>query len=635
MTAQENIINYIKEKNYNDAEEIFKQNPIFDYSSKSPLLKYEFFEFYDLKKKNPIFLRVLLNYISLINLLFDQNLFPIQEYLMKFCAKLTYEEKSPKLIKLILMAKSSTEVYNIYFQKGKDIFQYCKYKIEDIDEKEDDIKGIGYSFQELGKIFVNDYVIGTNKGIDLPNILFYIKSTEETQKLLNTLITVPTDFKLNLNEILDNSGVTEYDHIIKLNQDLTISENNPYFRYIKQVKTDERNSPVKYGELVLKENFIYFLEFKTSFTMNEETAKLQNLSKKYVMLYNIDQIPNNINNSQFSILYFYNNRENLGYRNFEGYGINLNLWRFLYINPSCQIVPVIKLSSEVKQLRKDFEEEKLKNEEEKLKNSQLRKDFEEEKLKHKFFMDLMNEKWRDKFGEDISKVDDSLEEKYLENKIEKLFNEKIKTIKTIKDFHKLDDLFRMFEKGMNEFLNVDQKDKLEIDAKNTIWQKKIEGEIKDEEFKKCFDVLAPCIGGKKASVNFFEIQNFIHNKTKKKDDEMNEIYNCIYSCLFGTREVNKKNVSIEAFYKGEKCNFIELLRNIIKYTFYYDKKRKGKPYYLLTLLKELVDNGDKATYNIMFNLKHKSLYEFIFMTIILFNSDCSIYRDGFEYFGKK
>ena len=51
MTAQENIINYIKEKNYDDAAEIFKQNPIFDYSSKSPLLKYEFFEFYDLKKK--------------------------------------------------------------------------------------------------------------------------------------------------------------------------------------------------------------------------------------------------------------------------------------------------------------------------------------------------------------------------------------------------------------------------------------------------------------------------------------------------------------------------------------------------------------------------------------------------------
>ena len=375
MTAQENVINYLNKKNYKDAEEIFRQNPIFDYSSKSPLIKYEYFEFYNLEKKNPIFLRVLLNYISLINLLFDHNLSPIQENLINFCAKITYEKKGSEHIKLILMAKSSTEVYNIYFQKGKDIFKDCKYKIQDIDENEDDLKGIGYTFQELGKIFVNDYVIGTNKGIELPNILFYIKSTEETQKLLNTLISVPTNLKLNLNEILDNSGVTEFDHIIKLNQDLTINENNPYFRYIKQVKTDERNSPVKYGELVLKKNFIYILEFKSSFAMNKDIANLQNLSEKYLMLYNIEQIPNNINNSQFSILYFYNNQENLGYRNFEGYNINLNLWRFLYINPSCQIVPVIKLSSEVKQLRKDFEEEKVKN-------SQLRKDFEEEKVKN-------------------------------------------------------------------------------------------------------------------------------------------------------------------------------------------------------------------------------------------------------------
>ena len=178
MTAQENVINYLNKKKYKDAEEIFRQNPIFDYSSKSPLIKYEYFEFYNLEKKNPIFLRVLLNYISLINLLFDNNLSPIQENLINFCAKITYEKKGSEHIKLILMAKSSTEVYNIYFQKGKDIFKDCKYKIQDIDENEDDLKGIGYTFQELGKIFVNDYVIGTNKGIELPNILFYIKSTE-------------------------------------------------------------------------------------------------------------------------------------------------------------------------------------------------------------------------------------------------------------------------------------------------------------------------------------------------------------------------------------------------------------------------------------------------------------------------
>ena len=40
--------------------------------------------------------------------------------------------------------------------------------------------------------------------------------------------------------------------------------------YIKQIKTNEKNSPVEYGELVLKKNYIYILEFKTSFTMNKE-----------------------------------------------------------------------------------------------------------------------------------------------------------------------------------------------------------------------------------------------------------------------------------------------------------------------------------------------------------------------------
>ena len=94
MNSQEAIINLIKRKKYTEAEEIFTQNPIFDYSSKCPLIKYESFEFHDTKKKNPIFLRVLLNYISLINLLSDQQLFPIQEILIKFCAKFTYEKIS-------------------------------------------------------------------------------------------------------------------------------------------------------------------------------------------------------------------------------------------------------------------------------------------------------------------------------------------------------------------------------------------------------------------------------------------------------------------------------------------------------------------------------------------------------------
>ena len=656
MNSQETIINLIKEKKYTEAEEIFTQNPIFDYSSKCPLIKYESFEFHDTKKKNPIFLRVLLNYISLINLLSDQQLFPIQEILIKFCAKFTYEKISEEHIKLILMAKSSTEIYNIYFQKGKNIFKDCKCKIEDIDEEEVDNKGIGYTFQELGKIFLNDYVIGTSKGIELPNILFYIKSTEETQNLLNTHITVPKDLKLNLNEIIDKSGVTEFDHIIKLNQDLSINTNNPYFRYIKQINTNKKNSPVEYGELVLKKNYIYILEFKTSFSMNDDVARLQHLSEEYVKLYNENQISNNINNREFGILYFYNNQENLGYRSFEGFNIDLNLWRFLYINPSCQIVPVIKLSSEVKQLKKDFDEEKLKNsklkkdfDEEKLKNSKLKEDFDEEKLKsiqlkndleeeksrNKFYFSQINEKWNAKFGEDILKLDDSQEEKYLQHQIENSFKEKMETIKSSDELHALDDLFKKFEKGMNEFINVDEEDKLEIDPNIKIVNVEIkEKEIKDDEFKKCFTLLAPFIGSNKATLNFHKIQKYIYNKTQKKDDEMHEIYNYIYACLFGTRDSDSKRPR-ETFYKSANGNSKKLLQNIIKYTFYYDKKRKGKQYYLLTLLKELVDRGNKEIHDTMYNLRYKTLYELIFMTIVLFNSDCSDYRKGFEYFPKK
>ena len=128
MDTQEDVIKYIKEEKYQKAKEAFMQNPIFDYCSKSPLIKYESFEFSNTKKKNPIFLRVLLNYISLINLISDEKLFPINEILIKFCAKFTYQQKSKEDIKLILMAKSSTEINKIYFEKRKEIFKKCTYK---------------------------------------------------------------------------------------------------------------------------------------------------------------------------------------------------------------------------------------------------------------------------------------------------------------------------------------------------------------------------------------------------------------------------------------------------------------------------------------------------------------------------
>ena len=74
------------------------------------------------------------------------------------------------------MAKSSIEVYNIFFQKEEEIFNNVTLNLTDIDWNQAKTNSDGYTFQEISIIFVNDYVIGRNKGIDLPNILFYINS---------------------------------------------------------------------------------------------------------------------------------------------------------------------------------------------------------------------------------------------------------------------------------------------------------------------------------------------------------------------------------------------------------------------------------------------------------------------------
>jgi len=120
------------------------------------------------------------------------------------------------------------------------------------------------------------------------------------------------------------------------------------------------------------------------------------------------------------ILYLYNNLENLGYRNLDGYGINLDFWRFLYINPSCQIVPVSKLSSEIMKLQNELKEAKEK--------------FSEEKSKNESIFNQINAKWREKFNENIFELDYSQEEKFLQAQIEKDFKEKLDSIKKIDDF---------------------------------------------------------------------------------------------------------------------------------------------------------------------------------------------------------
>ena len=50
-------------------------------------------------------------------------------------------------------------------------------------------------------------------------------------------------------------------------------------------------------------------------------------------------------------------------------------------------------------------------------------------------------------------------------------------------------------------------------------------------------------------------------------------------------------------------------------------KRKGKEYYILALFQELLINGNEEIFKLLIKLKGKSLYEVVFMIIILMNSD--------------
>ena len=127
---------------------------------------------------------------------------------------------------------------------------------------------------------------------------------------------------------------------------------------------------------------------------------------------------------------------------------------------------------------------------------------------------------------------------------------------------------------MNDFKNVNITYMLKIDEKDKKWKNKLQENIKDDDYKLCFEILAPCLGDSKASINYKIIQKYIDNKINKHD-EMSEIYNYIYSCLYGNRAINS-NASIQAFYKSATKKSIKLLQNIIKYPFYYDKKKRRK-----------------------------------------------------------
>lgn len=320
------------------------------------MLKLDFFEFSLTKNKNPVFLRVLLNYISLVNILNDQDITPkeFHDILLYFCAKFSYKVDENGYLKIILMAKTTFEVYNLIFQGNIDkAFENVSSDVKNSIDLNFDNKnecGIGYSYQELYRVFINDYVVGRDKGSELPNILFYIRSMDEIQQLIGKLFIIPGDFKLNLNEVIQNSGINEFDNILLLKEDINININNPYFRFIKTVK----GSNAIYSDLKFNSNEIYILEFKFSYKMNKDISNIENLGSDYIQLYNknIYNFEKCLNFDSYKILYFYNYFESLGYKNISGYNLDTQKWSFLYLNPSCQIVSVTKLSSKVSKLEK-------------------------------------------------------------------------------------------------------------------------------------------------------------------------------------------------------------------------------------------------------------------------------------------
>lgn len=616
MEEQDKMINLIHEKKYTDAAEIFRKTPILNYQTENEIFNLDVFEYSKTKKKNPVFLRVLLNYISLINILLDQeiSMSEFHQGLLYFCAKFSYEIQNG-YIKLVLMAKTQIEIYNAVFCQGCDkIFENIKAEIKNSIDFSFDKKGnesIGFTFQELGRVFINDYIVGRDKGEELPNILFYIKSIEKMNKLIGKMFVVPEKYKLDLNEkISDFSGINEFDNIILLSQDFVINENNPYFRYIKTLN----GGIAEYSNLEFKKNVIYILEFKHSYKMNEEIAKIEQIALKYLELYNkdISNIENSSKYSDYQILYFYNYLENIGYKNLTGYNINSNIWKFLYLSPSSQIAQVSNLSLKVKQLDQ--------------KVNVLEQTVKEMKDDNKLLqnkIDKIEKMISQNQPKIIMKKDDFSLTRNIKYKIDEEFQDISKTIKNVKEMNSYNTLFDKYKNEINNFINPEEK--LE-DDKNSRWEKDLfDGEISDD--KTCFQLIAPCIGYKKASKNYKKIQTYFFSKINK-DNNMSEIYKYLYKCFYGTRKLEDKS-SFETFFKGES-GIRELLVNIVKYTFYCERNGSEKSYYLLAVLKELIEKGDDIIKNYVFKLREKTLYQVVLMSIALINYDNRFNLKGYE-----
>lgn len=212
----------------------------------------------------------------------------------------------------------------------------------------------------------------------------------------------------------------------------------------------------------------------------------------------------------------------------------------------------------------------------------------------------------------------------LEYEIEEKFLEKSSEITCKQELLKFNELFKDYDLELKNFMN--DENQFEFEKKKLI---KIKVEIKDDDNKGCFQIFAPLIGEKKTNSNYFEIQKFFLKKIKK-GDEMSKIYNYLYKCFFGNRKENDHK-SPESFYKDTAPKLRTCLINIIKLTFYYDMKRKGKIFYLLSLFKELLNCEDEKVLNTIFELKNTRLYFLIFITIVLINAENQRYLDAYAF----
>ena len=312
MHKQEKLISLKEQKKYNEAYEIYEDIPILDLKIENKLIGFNFFEFSRCPNKNPIFLRVLLNYVSLINLLYDniKNPLAFHNALYNFYAKFGYETieiNNENYTQFVLMVKTNICIYNNIFSNDNMTFMNTGYKLGTIDYnfKKDglDEAGIGYSFQELGKSFIKDTILGKNTGIELPNLIFYLDNNEYVKSLINKIFFLPFDCKINLNKRSMYFGYDEYDQVILLKQDFTIKKDNPYLEYIQRVENSYKSE-----DLLLSKNFVYFLEFKSKGKLMDNPTEDEKKNNLYIKLFNNNVIDNlQIQNlfPKFS-LYIYN-----------------------------------------------------------------------------------------------------------------------------------------------------------------------------------------------------------------------------------------------------------------------------------------------------------------------------------------